>query len=73
MQLQPHPHRPTDRPPPPPARTHTHTHTTHRERETEGVRKLTPKILEVVSLTRSETNVSYDEMPFDAPVSSKTF
>jgi hypothetical protein len=33
-----------------------------------GIRKLTVKILEVVSLTDNK-----DEMPFDAPVSSKTF
>jgi hypothetical protein len=45
--------------------THTHTHT--------GVRKLTLKILEVVSLTKSKTEMSCDEMPFDAPVSNKTF
>jgi hypothetical protein len=38
-----------------------------------GVQKLTPKILEVVSLAKRNTKMSYDEMPFDAPFSSKMF
>jgi hypothetical protein len=31
-----------------------------------------PKILDVVSSTKNKTKMFCDEMPFDAPVSSKT-
>jgi hypothetical protein len=37
----------------------------------QNVLKLTPKILEVVRFVK--TKIFYDEMPFDAPVSSETF
>jgi hypothetical protein len=37
------------------------------------VRKLKTTILKVVPLTKNKTKMFDDEMPFDAPVSSKTF
>lgn len=39
----------------------------------QGVQNLTPKILEAISLTKDKTKMFYDEIPFNASVSIKTF
>jgi hypothetical protein len=40
-------------------------------RAVQGVWKLTPKILEVVSFTKNKMKMFCDKMLFDAPVSTK--
>jgi hypothetical protein len=39
----------------------------------QDVRKLRTTMLKVVPLTKNKTKMLDDKMPFDAPVSSKTF
>jgi hypothetical protein len=45
----------------------------YQEDHTYGVWNLTPKILNVVFLTKNTIKMLYDEMQFDAPVSSNRF